>query len=159
MVRNFASKLDRTSVGVSVPIDSRQFGGQGVAPGHWRRKRRFIGVQANRNINLGRVIALEGAQIVTNRNHFAEATEPFLPLKNMLHNLYLVRMPTSLSGALAELTAIADLIERQRERVAGIAEPFLGTDREDVITTVHEAERQLLMSSRSLRRAIKTLEK
>ena len=62
--------------------------------------------------------------------------------------------PTS---ATTELTVIADTVERQRDRVAAIAEPFLGTEREDVVTTVHEAERQLLMASRALRRAIKTL--
>lgn len=63
--------------------------------------------------------------------------------------------PTS---AAAELHVIADTVERQRERVAAIAEPYLGTEREDVIATVHEAERQLLIATRSLRRAIKTLE-
>jgi len=57
-----------------------------------------------------------------------------------------------------ELRVIADTIERQRERVAAIAEPFLGTEREDVVVTVHEAERQLLMAIRALRRAIKTLD-
>jgi hypothetical protein len=63
------------------------------------------------------------------------------------------------SSAAAELHVIADTIERQRERVAGIAEPYLGTEREDVITTVREAERQLLIATRSLRRAIKALER
>jgi hypothetical protein len=63
--------------------------------------------------------------------------------------------PTSAAN---ELHVIVDTIERQRERVGAIAEPFLATDREDVVTTVHEAERQLLMAARALRRAIKTLE-
>ena len=63
--------------------------------------------------------------------------------------------PTSTAN---ELHVIVDMIERQRERVGSLAEPFLGSDREDVITTVHEAERQLLMAARALRRAIKTLE-
>ena len=61
------------------------------------------------------------------------------------------------STALAELSVIADTIERHRERVAGVAEPFLGSDREDVVQAIHEAERQLLMATRTLRRAIKTL--
>ena len=61
--------------------------------------------------------------------------------------------------AAAELHVIADTIDRQRERVAGIAEPFLDTEREDVVTTVHEAERQLQIAARALRRAIKTLER
>lgn len=62
------------------------------------------------------------------------------------------------SSAAAELHVIADTIERQRDRVAGIAEPYLGTEREDVVSTVHEAERQLHIATRALRRAIKTLE-
>jgi hypothetical protein len=61
------------------------------------------------------------------------------------------------TSAANELHVIVDTIERQRERVASVAEPFLGTEREDVVTTVHEAERQLLMAVRALRRAIKTL--
>lgn len=64
--------------------------------------------------------------------------------------------PTS---AAAELHVIADTVERQRERVAAIAEPYLGTEREDIVATVHEAERQLLIATRSLRRAIKSLER
>ena len=56
-----------------------------------------------------------------------------------------------------ELHVIADTIERHRDRVAAVAEPFLGTEREDVVTAVHEAERQLLMASRALQRAIKTI--
>jgi hypothetical protein len=58
---------------------------------------------------------------------------------------------------LAELSVIADTIERHRQRVAGIAEPFLCTERDDVVASIHEAERQLLMATRTLRRAIKTL--
>lgn len=63
--------------------------------------------------------------------------------------------PTSTA---AELHVIADTIDRQRDRVAAAAEPFLGTEREDVITTLHEAERQLQIAVRALRRALKTLE-
>jgi hypothetical protein len=59
----------------------------------------------------------------------------------------------------AELHVIADTVERQRDRVAAIAEPFLGTEREDIVAMVHEAERQLLIATRTLRRAIKTLER
>lgn len=69
-------------------------------------------------------------------------------------------MPTSPdpSRIAAELSVIADTIDRQRERVAALAHPFLGTDREDIVSTVHEAERQLLMAARALQRALKTLE-
>lgn len=67
--------------------------------------------------------------------------------------------PPDPRSTLVELGVIADNVERQRDRVAGLAEPFLGTDRDDVVTTVHEAERQLLLASRALRRAIKTLDR
>lgn len=70
-------------------------------------------------------------------------------------------MPTSPDPrrVAAELDVIADTVERQRERVADLVHPFLGTDREDVVSTVHEAERQLLMASRALRRALRSLER
>lgn len=61
------------------------------------------------------------------------------------------------TSTVAELHVIADLIERQRDRVGGLAEPYLGSDRQDAIAALHEAERQLLMSSRALRRAIKSI--
>lgn len=64
--------------------------------------------------------------------------------------------PTRLA---AELAVIADTVERQRERVAALVEPYLGTDREDVVTTVHEAERQLLMAGRALRRALRSVQR
>ncbi len=63
------------------------------------------------------------------------------------------------STASAELQVIADTVERQRDRVAAIAEPFLGTEREDIVSSVHEAERQLLIATRAIHRAIKTLER
>lgn len=73
-------------------------------------------------------------------------------------------MPDRTSGAnpataAAELHVITDNIERQRERVAAIAAPFLGSSREDIVTTVLEAERQLLITARALRRAIKSIER
>ena len=59
----------------------------------------------------------------------------------------------------AELAVMADTIERHRERVAALVVPFLGTEREDVVTSIHEAERQLLIAARVLRRAVKSLER
>ena len=56
----------------------------------------------------------------------------------------------------AELHVIADQTDRLRERVGSLAEPFLGTDREDLVSAVHEAERQLLMAARALQRALRT---
>jgi hypothetical protein len=63
------------------------------------------------------------------------------------------------ASAAAELAVIADTIERHRERVAALVTPFLGTEREDVLTAIQEAERQLLIATRALRRAIKSLER
>lgn len=63
------------------------------------------------------------------------------------------------ASAAAELRVMADTIERHRERVAGLATPFLGTEREDVVTAIHEAERQLLIAVRTLRRTIKTIDR
>lgn len=61
------------------------------------------------------------------------------------------------TGAVAaELHVIADHVDRLRARVGSLAEPFLGTDREDLVATIHEAERQLSMAARSLQRALKT---
>jgi len=63
------------------------------------------------------------------------------------------------ASAAAELAVIADTIERHRERVAALAIPFLGTEREDVVIAIHEAERQLLIAARALRRGVKSLER
>ena len=54
---------------------------------------------------------------------------------------------------------MADTIERHRERVASLATPFLGTERDDVVTSIFEAERQLQIAARALRRALKSLER
>lgn len=56
----------------------------------------------------------------------------------------------------AELHVIGDQVDQLRARVGGLAEPFLGTDREDLVSAVHEAERQLHMAARALQRALKT---
>ena len=54
---------------------------------------------------------------------------------------------------------MADTIERHRERVAALVTPFVGTEQEDVVTSIHEAERQLMIAVRALRRSIKSLER
>jgi hypothetical protein len=63
------------------------------------------------------------------------------------------------TSAAAELMVVADTIERHRERVAALVTPFLGTEREDVVAAISEAERQLLIATRTLRRTIKSLER
>jgi flagellar hook-basal body complex protein FliE len=63
------------------------------------------------------------------------------------------------ASAAAELAVIADTIERHRERVAALATPFLGTEREDIVIAIHEAERQLSIAARAVRRGVKSLER
>lgn len=63
------------------------------------------------------------------------------------------------SSTAAELAAVTDHVERIRERVAHLAEPWVPTGREDVTTTLYEAERQLLMARRALRRALDVVER
>lgn len=55
----------------------------------------------------------------------------------------------------AELAAVAETVERARQRVGALAEPYLGTDRDDIVAVLYEAERQLLGAERSLQRALK----
>ena len=64
-------------------------------------------------------------------------------------------MAGSTDSTAAELGAIADNVAQYRHRVAGLAEPWIGTERDDVVTAIHEAERQLRNAERTLLRAIK----
>ncbi|MGI9646401.1 MAG: hypothetical protein ACR2O6_13930 [Ilumatobacteraceae bacterium] len=63
---------------------------------------------------------------------------------------------TSAESTAAELASIADNVEQNRARVAALAEPFVGTDRDDLVSSIHEAERQLRIAERTRQRAIKT---
>jgi len=65
-------------------------------------------------------------------------------------------MAGSTESTAAELAAIADNVAQYRIRVAGLAEPWVGSERDDVVSAIHEAERQLRSAERSLTRAIKT---
>ena len=67
-------------------------------------------------------------------------------------------MSASASTTIAELAAVTDAVERMRDRVVAMTEPWLGTDREDVVTALYEAERQIIGAQRALRRAQTTLE-
>ena len=64
-------------------------------------------------------------------------------------------MAGSTESTAAELAAIADNVAQYRGRVAGLAEAWVGTDRDDIVSAVHEAERQLRTAERTLNRAIK----
>jgi ABC-type transporter Mla subunit MlaD len=60
-----------------------------------------------------------------------------------------------------ELAVIADNVERLRARVADLAEPYrsasttAGSGRDDIVTAIDEAERQLRSARRTLERAVR----
>lgn len=66
-------------------------------------------------------------------------------------------MAGSTESTAAELAAIADNVAQYRARVADLAEPWIGTERDDVVTAIHEAERQLRNAERTLVRALRAL--
>jgi hypothetical protein len=55
----------------------------------------------------------------------------------------------------AELSAIAEGVDRYRDRVGSLAVPHLGTEREDLVAALYEAERALRSAHRLLVRAVK----
>jgi hypothetical protein len=66
-------------------------------------------------------------------------------------------MTGSLESTAAELAAITDGVAQYRARVGDLAVPYVGTERDDVVTAIHEAERQLRNAERTLQRALKSL--
>ena len=66
-------------------------------------------------------------------------------------------MAGSTESTAAELAAIADNVAQYRSRVGNLAEPFVGTERDDVVTAIHEAERQLRSAERTLIRALRVM--
>ena len=62
-------------------------------------------------------------------------------------------MSASLESTHAELASIAEKLGQYRERVAALAEPFVGSDRDDLVVAIHEAERQLRNAERGVTRA------
>ena len=75
-----------------------------------------------------------------------------------LQHRYRRSVAASLERTASELSTIADNIGRYRERVAGLAEPFIGTERDDLVIAIHEAERQLRSAERSLQRALRQVD-
>ncbi len=67
-----------------------------------------------------------------------------------------VAMAGSIQSTAHELEVIADNVAQYRERVAALAEAHVGTDRDDFVGAIHEAERQIRVAERGLRRAIRT---
>jgi len=62
----------------------------------------------------------------------------------------------ALSSANAELQALIESVGRAKERVVRLAQPFLGTEREDVVSAVYESERLLRSAERALERAARS---
>ncbi len=65
-------------------------------------------------------------------------------------------MTTSIESTANELATVTDNVTQFRTRVAAIAERHLGTDRDDLVAAIHEAERQLRVAERALARAVRT---
>lgn len=65
--------------------------------------------------------------------------------------------PAAVQSAAAELSVVADHVDRYRERVHGLVRPLANTNHDDVIAAVYEAERSLRSASRALERAVKLL--
>lgn len=65
-------------------------------------------------------------------------------------------MPASVESTAAELAIIADNVGQYRHRVAALAEGLIGSDRDDLVGAIHEAERQLRSAERTLHRAVRT---
>ena len=57
------------------------------------------------------------------------------------------------SSTAAELSSIADALGRYEQRVAGLATPYLGSDREDLLAALYEVERILRQAGRHCERA------
>ena len=62
----------------------------------------------------------------------------------------------AMSSANAELQALIESVGRAKERVARLAQPFLGTERVDVVSAVYESERLLRSAERALERAARS---
>lgn len=67
----------------------------------------------------------------------------------------LASMAASTQSTASELATIADNIGQYRARIAALAETHLGTDRDDFVNAIYEAERQVRVAERGLVRAIK----
>jgi len=55
----------------------------------------------------------------------------------------------------AELSAAVEAVASYRQRVAALVGTHLGTEREDLVAAIYEAERALRTAERVLQRAVK----
>ncbi|MFK7918259.1 MAG: hypothetical protein AB8G14_09300 [Ilumatobacter sp.] len=65
-------------------------------------------------------------------------------------------MAASTESTATELATIADNIAQYRARIASLAEAHIGTDRDDFVSAIHEAERQVRIAERGILRAIRS---
>ena len=66
-------------------------------------------------------------------------------------------MEERLATLLAELSSVTEAVGRTRQRVAGLADPFRGTERDDVVIAIYEAERLLRNAERALERTARAV--
>jgi len=66
-------------------------------------------------------------------------------------------MEERLATLLAELSSVTEAVGRTRHRVAGLADPFRGTERDDVVIAIYEAERLLRNAERALERTARAV--
>lgn len=59
------------------------------------------------------------------------------------------------TGTAAELSAAVEAVGSYRRRVGALVSPYLGTEREDLVAAIYEAERALRTAERTLQRALK----
>lgn len=64
-------------------------------------------------------------------------------------------MSASTESTAHELATIADNVAQYRSRVAALAERHIGTERDDFVGAIHEAERLLRTAERGLQRAVR----
>ena len=65
-------------------------------------------------------------------------------------------MAASTESTAHELATVADNVGQYRRRVAALADRHVGTDRDDFVSAIHEAERLLRTAERGLLRAVKS---
>ncbi|CAN5508434.1 hypothetical protein BH18ACT3_BH18ACT3_26430 [soil metagenome] len=57
------------------------------------------------------------------------------------------------STTAAELASLTDAVQRCRQRVSGLTEPYLGARHGDILAALYEVERGLIGTERALQRA------
>jgi|RhiMethySRZTD1v2_1073278.scaffolds.fasta_scaffold764948_2 hypothetical protein len=62
---------------------------------------------------------------------------------------------TPSTATAAELSAAAEAIGGYRRRVSELVRPYLGTERDDLVSAIYEAERSLQAAERTIQRALK----